>query len=199
MSRHLQVGDEHAVLGGGARLLPQLLLLLAVSLEGVEIDGEKGHDAVDQLDPAEYLEDAGPALQALGRLYNVQCTVHCTLYCTVCCLVLYCTLGFALYCTLICKLYHELTEHYYTPNCKLFSTVCTAHCIVNCTIYSLYIVLVMGAIDILKSRQLSSKLLAQKVGRVNGQEHYFSQKTFKVSCQVINRPGVAGAVLHTPP
>ena len=119
MSRHLQVGDEHAVLGGGARLLLQLLLLLAVSLEGVEIDGEKGHDAVDQLDPAEYLEDAGPALQALGRLYNVQCTVHCTLYCTVCCIVLYCTLGLTLYCTLICKLYHELTKHYYTPNCKL--------------------------------------------------------------------------------
>ena len=87
MSRHLQVGDEHAVLGGGARLLPQLLLLLAVSLEGVEIDGEEGHDAVDQLDPAEYLEDAGPALQALGRLYNVQCTMYCTLY-----TVLYCML-----------------------------------------------------------------------------------------------------------
>ena len=31
----------------------------------------------------------------------------------------------------------------------------------------------MGTIDILKSRQLSSQLLAQKVGRVNGQGNYF--------------------------
>ena len=42
----------------------------------------------------------------------------------------------------------------------------------------------MGAIDILKSRQLSSQLLAQKVGQINGQFNYFSQKISQVNCQV---------------
>ena len=42
----------------------------------------------------------------------------------------------------------------------------------------------MGAMDILKSRQLSSQLLVQKVGLVNGQVNYFSQKISQVNCQV---------------
>ena len=42
----------------------------------------------------------------------------------------------------------------------------------------------MGAIDILKSRQLLNKLLAQKVGRVNCQVNYATKKNSQVNCQV---------------
>ena len=42
----------------------------------------------------------------------------------------------------------------------------------------------MGTIDIPKSRQLSSQLLAHKIGKVNSQGIYFSQQLFQVNCQV---------------